>query len=87
MSQAPAWEKDMIERRRQGEALVVREVGRSVESFTRKQLIEALRDEQYARPPRIHSQDKATLVADIQRWVLTERCGASIMARLKEQAA
>jgi hypothetical protein len=87
VSEQPAWEKDIIERRRQGEALVLREVGRSVTSFTRKQLVEVLRDEQYARPPRLHSQDKATLVADIQRWVLTERCGASLLARLKEQAA
>lgn len=81
------WEADAIERRRQGEALVLREVGLSVDKFTRKELVEVLREEQYARPPRLHVQLKSTLVADIQRWVLTDRCGASILASLKRQVA
>lgn len=80
----PVW---LIERRREGEALVVRETGRSVEKFSKPALIAVLRDEPYARPPRIYRQEKATLVAEVQRWVLSERCGGSILSNLKRLAA
>jgi hypothetical protein len=80
----PVW---LVEQRRKGETLVVRETGRSVEKFSKTALIEVLRDETYARPPRIYRQDKATLVAEVQRWVTSERCGASILANLKRLAA
>lgn len=84
VSGEPIW---LIERRRQGEALVVGATGRSVEKFSKRDLIEVLRDEIYARPPRIHRQDKSTLIAEVQRWVVSDRCGASILASLKRLAA
>jgi hypothetical protein len=80
----PIW---LVERRRAGETLVVRETGRSVTKFSKRDLIEVLRDETYARPPRIHRQDKSTLIAEVQRWVVSDRCGASILASLKRLAA
>lgn len=79
----PDW---IVKRRCEGEALVRRETGKGVAEFTRKQLVEVLRDCSYARPPRLHVQDKRDLVAHVQRWVMSEREGGSILVAMKRQA-
>lgn len=79
----PLW---LVERRTAGDALVLKETGKRVEDFPKAALRDVLGAHSYARPPRLWSQDKSTLVREVQRWVLSEREGSSILGRLKEIA-
>jgi hypothetical protein len=79
------WITDRRLKLERGDDLVRERTGKGVADFTIKQLREALFDLN-CRPPRLYRQDKADIVAHIQGYVLTERYGGYILARLREMA-
>jgi hypothetical protein len=87
MPRAPLthWEVTAAARRREGDDLILAATGRRADRFTLRQLRDILSQASH-RPARVWSQDKADLVAHVQRYVLTENHGPGLLARLKEIA-
>jgi hypothetical protein len=79
------WEITAAAQRRVGDDLILAETGRRADRFTLRQLRDILSQASH-RPASVWRQDKADLVAHVQRYVMTENHGPGLLAQLKEIA-